>query len=554
MHLGRVEVIGGGPAGLFAARLINERMPDANVRVSERSVPDDTFGFGVAFTARTLRAVAEAEQATFGRLVEASVPMPQQEMLIDGVSVRAKGTGGGIAIARSRLLEVLLDEAVRAGVEVDLGAECYLGDVRDADLVVAADGVGSRTRAELAEHLGGRVVPGRGVFMWLGCGTRLRSNLFVPVRTEHGLFTIHGYPYAEERSTLGVEADVGTWRRAGMDIATAHTPLTESDAFSIDYLQKAFADALEGAELLGNRSRWMRFRTVSLPRWHHENVVLIGDAAHTAHYSVGSGTKMALEDAIVLADSLAAGAEPALAGALRQYEEIRRPRVEVLQDAAVRSQRWWDSIGHRLDLPAPQLMLAYLSRGGMVSASRLAEGDPGLLRAGLAAFAGVAPTDDELTDARTWVLNRPYEGAALHTSGRVLDEDGQAGYREVHGEPFAVTALRAAYPDDTLAAVLGTDVDDPWSPAADEVLDRCFALAEAGADGVRLEGRPGRAALLDRLALAERIRRQTKLFTVVGAPADHIDDLVDGVVAGRADLVAIAGLVPGVTKARGTRT
>ena len=108
------------------------------------------------------------------------------------------------------------------------------------------------------------------------------------------------------------------------------------------------------------------------------------------------------------------------------------------------------------------------------------------------------------------------------------------------GEPFAVTALRAAYPDEALAAVLGTDVDDPWSPAADEVLDRCFALAEAGADGVRLEGRPGRPALLDRLALAERIRHQTKMFTVVGAPADHIDDLVDGIVAGRADLVAMA--------------
>jgi anthraniloyl-CoA monooxygenase len=539
MRLGRVEVIGGGPAGLFAARLVKDRMPHASVRVSERSVPDDTFGFGVAFTARTLRAVAEAERATFDRLVDASVPMPQQEMLIDGVSVRAKGAGGGIAIARSRLLEVLLDEAVRAGVEVDLGMERDLADVRDADLVIAADGVASRTRAELAEHVGGRVVPGRGVFMWLGCGTRLRSNLFVPVRTEHGLFTIHAYPYAAERSTLGVEADVGTWRRAGMDTATARTPLTESDAFSIDYLQKAFADALGGAELLGNRSRWMHFRTVSLPRWHHENVVLIGDAAHTAHYSVGSGTKMALEDAIALTDSLTAGDEAALAGALRHYEEIRRPRVEALQDAAVRSQRWWDSIGHRLDLPAPQLMLAYLSRGGVVSTSRLAQSDPGLLRVGLAAFAGVAPTDDELADVRTWVLNRPYEGAALRASGRIM-EDRQAGYREVHGGPFAVSTLRAAYPDETLAAVLGTDVDDPWSPAGDEVLDRCFALAEAGADGVRLEGRRGRPALLDRLALAERIRRQTKLFTLVGAPTDHIDDLVDGIVAGRADLVAIA--------------
>jgi anthraniloyl-CoA monooxygenase len=363
--------------------------------------------------------------------------MPPQEMLIDGVSVRAKGTGGGIAIARSRLLAVLLDEAVRAGVEVDFGAERNLGDVRDADLVIAADGAGSRTRAELAGHVGGHVVPGRGVFMWLGCATRLRSNLFVPVRTEHGLFTIHGYPYAEELSTLGVEADARTWRRAGMDTATERTPLTESDAFSLDYLQKAFADALGGAGLLGNRSRWMHFRTVSLPRWHHENVVLIGDAAHTAHYSVGSGTKMALEDAIVLADSLTTGEEPALAGALRRYEEIRRPRVEALQDAAVRSQRWWDSIGHRLDLSAPQLMLAYLSRGGVVSAERLAQSDPGLLRAGLAAFAGTEPTDDELADVRTWVLNRPYEGSALRTKGRVLAKDGQAGYREVPGGPFA---------------------------------------------------------------------------------------------------------------------
>jgi anthraniloyl-CoA monooxygenase len=540
MDLGRVEVIGGGPAGLFAARLVKERMPHASVRVSERSVPDDTFGFGVAFTARTLRAVAEAQPATFDRIVRASVPMPPQEMLIDGVSVRARGNGGGIAIARSRLLAVLLDEAVTAGVEVDLGAERTLDDVRDADLVIAADGAGSRTRGELGQHLAGRVDPGRGVFMWLGCATRLRSNLFVPVRTPHGLFTIHGYPYAEELSTLGVEADIETWRRAGMDTATERTPMTESDAFSLDYLQKAFADALGGAELLGNRSRWMRFRTVSLPRWHHENVVLIGDAAHTAHYSVGSGTKMALEDAIVLADCLAAGEVSALTSALARYEDIRRPRVEALQDAAVRSQRWWESIAHRLDLPAPQLMLAYLSRGGVVSTARLAESDPGLLRAGLAAFAGPAPTDSELADVRSWVLNRPYEAASLRLSGRVLADGGQAGYREAPGEPVAVSALRAAYPDETLVAMLGTDVDDPWSPTADAALDRCLALAEAGADGVRLEGRPGRPALLDRLALAERIRRQTTLFTVVGGTAGHADDLVDGIVAGRADLVTIA--------------
>src|SRR6202161_3636813 len=177
MYLRRVEVIGGGPAGLFAARLIKERVPHASVRVSERSVPDDTFGFGVAFTARTLRAVAGAERATFDRIAQASVPMPPQEMLIDGVSVRAKGHGGGIAIARSRLLAILLDEAVQAGVEVDLGAERNLDDVRDADLVIAADGAGSRTRTELGQHVAGRVDPGRGVFMWLGCAAPLGANL-----------------------------------------------------------------------------------------------------------------------------------------------------------------------------------------------------------------------------------------------------------------------------------------------------------------------------------------------------------------------------------------
>src|SRR6202161_3290456 len=169
MRLRRVEVIGGGPAGLFAARLIKERVPHARVRVSERSVPDDTFGFGVAFTARTLRAVAEAQPATFDRIVQASVPMPPQEMLIDGVSVRAQGNGGGIAIARSRLLAPLLQEAIRAGVEVDLGAERTLDDVRDADLVIAADGAGSRTRAGLGQHSAGPVDPGLGVVLWLRC-------------------------------------------------------------------------------------------------------------------------------------------------------------------------------------------------------------------------------------------------------------------------------------------------------------------------------------------------------------------------------------------------
>jgi anthraniloyl-CoA monooxygenase len=541
VKLRRIEVIGGGPAGLFAARLLKQRVADARVRVSERSVPDETFGFGVAFTARTLRTVAEAERGTFDRLVAAAVPMPEQEMRVGGASAWAKGTGGGLAIARSRLLAVLLDEAIGAGVQVDLGVERTLDDVREADLVIAADGVGSGIRTELEAHVGGRVELGRGVFMWLGCAARLASNLFIPVVTEHGMFNIHGYPYAEDRSTLGVEADVATLRRAGMDLSTGRA---ESDRSSLDYLQAAFADALGGAELLGNRSRWAHFRTVSLSRWHHRNVVLIGDAAHTAHYSVGSGTKMALEDAIALADALTDRGVPDLETALECYERNRRPRVEALQDAAVRSRRWWESIGSRMQLPAAQLMLAYLSRGGVVSATRLATSDPDLLRAGLMAFADSAPSDVDLADPRRWALSRPYQGPALCTSGRVIATD-RPGYHETSDELAAVAAMRTSRPSAALVPVLRADVEDPWSEAGDAVIERCRALAEAGADGVRLDGRSGRPALLDRLALAERIRSQTKLFTVVGAPAVHIDDLADGVIGARTDLVVVTPGRPG---------
>ena len=291
MKLHRIEIIGGGPAGLFAARLLKQRLPDAVVRVSERTVPDETFGFGVAFTQRTLRAVRESDRPTFDAIVAASIDMPGQEMRVGDRSVRAVTPTGGIAIARSELLTVLLDAARDAGVEVDLGCERSLANVTAADLVVAADGAKSGIRAALDGHFGTSVEAGRGMFMWLGCDTRLDSNLFAPVVTEHGLFNIHAYPYGPDRSTIGVEADAATWRRAGMDATTARTPAAESDQASIGYLQRAFGPVLGGARLLGNRSRWMHFQVITAKRWHHENVVLVGDAAHTAHYSVGSGTQ-----------------------------------------------------------------------------------------------------------------------------------------------------------------------------------------------------------------------------------------------------------------------
>jgi len=433
-------------------------------------------------------------------------------MRVGGRSVHATAPTGGIGIARSRLLAVLLAAAADAGVEVELGVERDLAEVAGADLVVAADGARSAVRAAGAEHFGPRVEPGRGMFMWLGCDRQLDSNLFAPVFTEHGMFNIHAYPYAGDRSTIGVEADVASWRRAGMDRTTAQTPAAGTDEVSLAYLQRAFGPVLGGARLLGNRSRWMHFDVVTARRWHHGNVVLVGDAAHTAHYSVGSGTKMALEDAIVLAEQVAqtAAAGGPLEAALASYEALRRPRVEALQVTALRSQRWWESLATRVDLPPAQLMLAYLSRAGVVQAARLCDREPRLLTEGLAAYAGTTPAPADLDDVTGWVLSRPFTGRDLVTTSRLCRPDG--------------------------AATVAGDVDDPWGTAADEVVAHCRQLASQGIRVVRVTGDASREALVDRVALCERIVNETSLAVVAVGQHGQEGDLAYALIARRAHL------------------
>ena len=327
MLLRDVAIIGGGPAGLFAAILLRRSYPEARVTVYERSVPDETFGFGVAFTRTTLDMIASADQESFDQLKAASVDVPPQELRIGSDSAWSHGNAGALGVARATLLSVLTERALALGADVRFGHSTSLAGVDGAELVIAADGVSSSVRAELGESIGAHVTPGRGVFMWLGCDTQLTSNLFAPVLTRDGLFNIHCYPYSADRSTIGVEAEVETWRSAGMDAWTHATPVGDSDERSIAYLQEVFGDVLGGARLLGNRSRWMHFRTVTVDHWHRDNVVLIGDAAHTAHYSVGAGTKMAMDDSVALVEALTSVTSTDLEGALAAYESERRPRV-----------------------------------------------------------------------------------------------------------------------------------------------------------------------------------------------------------------------------------
>ena len=215
--------------------------------------------------------------------------------------------------------------------------------------------------------------------------------MFAPAETEHGTFVTHAYPYSDGQSTFLIETDEQTWRRAGFEATTEQTPSDASDLSSLRYLQQAFAGQLGGHALIGNRTRWTRFRTVRCQRWSSERTVLLGDAAHTAHYSIGSGTKLAMEDAIALVEAM--DAEPDAAGAFSRYEAVRRGPVGRLQELARRSQLWWESFPSRLNVPVEQLMVAYMTRAGNVPLGRFAATNPEVLATALGRYAGLDLAD-----------------------------------------------------------------------------------------------------------------------------------------------------------------
>jgi anthraniloyl-CoA monooxygenase len=320
----------------------------------------------------------------------------------------------------------------------------------------------------------------------------------------------HAYPYAADRSTFLIETDEQTWRRAGFDATTDATPPDESDRASLAYLEDAFRERLGGHGLIGNRTRWLRFRSVRCDRWHDGRVVLLGDAAHTAHYSIGSGTKLAMEDAIALVAAL--GAASTLEQALQAYEAERRPAVEHLQAVAARSQRWWDSFPQRMHLPVNQLLVSYMTRAGKVSLARFAESTPQVVQRSLADYSGAAPghlAGDDLVD---WVISQPLP----------------LGHAVVPG--------RASLPGGTVPDLEVTE-PDAWGAKADGLVDQVASWLADGAAAVRLTGAGDRDSVLDRLDLAERLRLKLGATVIVRAPDLYRADLAAGLVSARTDLI-----------------
>ncbi|WP_300007520.1 FAD-dependent monooxygenase [Pseudonocardia sp.] len=495
MRLRRVEVLGGGPGGLYVARLLALARPGCEVVVHEQGERGTTFGFGVGLAAGTQRKLEAADADTL-RDIRAAGRRHDMTMDVGGAVARVHNDNL-IGIARTELLEVLGRHAEKAGVRLEYGERRAVADVDaadlDADVVIAADGVGSATRE--AGDFGAGVEPGRGLFLWCGAAFALDDAVFAPVDTEFGTFVTHAYPYAEDRSTFLVETDEATWRAAGLDGAASDGGT--SDTASLAYLSEVFAGHLRGHPLIGNGTRWQRFRTVTCERWSDGRVVLLGDAAHTAHYSIGSGTKLAMEDAIALVEAL--GAEPDRAAAFARYEAARRPSVERLQELARRSRLWWESFGSRTHLPVERLMVSYMTRAGNVPLDRFAATSPDVVGAALGQYAGVDPqVPDDLTG---WVLDR---------------------------------SRRDAPPD---ALVVDAVVDDPWGPEADAAV---AAARDTGAGAFRVVGPPERPAVLTRLDLAERLRTEVGGVVTVVGPPELRDDLAAGLVSGRADVVGFS--------------
>lgn len=458
MEIKQVAVLGGGPGGLFVARLLKLHQPACRVVVHEQSEPGRTFGFGVGLQTATQRNLRAADPELLDAILARA--MPHEMSMSVGTDTVAMPIPDLIAIGRSALLEILREHAVRAGVELRYGQRVAWADL-SADLIIAADGVSSATREGLAEELGATVESHDSLYLWCGADAALPRAVFRPEATEHGMFVAHAYPYADDRSTFLIETDAETWRRAGFDRSGQETYVHGNDEAALAYLSQTFAGTLRGARLIGNQTRWLRFRTVRCDRWHSGNVVMLGDAAATAHYSIGSGTKLAMESAIALVTALDE-AESIVAG-LEAFEAVRRPAVEHLQKVATHSMLWWDDFPNRLHQPVEQLLIGYMTRAGKVSLDGFAETAPEVLRRGLAQYAGVAEREVPRAGLGDWVVSRPLITPSGSWPARVV-EPGALAARGIgvvdarHSWEQALSAFEDAERARWKGAVLGARI------------------------------------------------------------------------------------------------
>ena len=475
-----VTCVGGGPGGLLLAILLRASDPAGPVRVFERNGPDDTFGFGVVFSDETLANLREADPVTFDRIEAALRSWDEIEIRYRGDTFLSRGHGFA-AIERRRLLQILHHRAREVGVDVTHHAEVTDPEAlrTECDLLVGADGANSAVRRRYADALQPDVNLGTSRYVWLGTDWPIDRFVFVVAGLGAGVVQAHAYPYSKTMSTLIVEASAATWGRLGLEGPADRAPTPgESDPLALAFAEVTFGAELAGHRLYGNSSRWLTFPTVTNAVWHHGNVVLLGDSAHTAHFSIGSGTKLAMEDAIALARHLTGGGP--LEERLAAYEAERRPVVESTQRAADTSRQWFEGIGRYVGLPTERFAFQLLTRSQRITYDNLRRRDPEGTRYILNSWWKATPPDCRPGDPDTPPMFYPFELRGLRLPNRIAvspmaqysAESGlpgdwhlvHLGSRAVGGAGLIMTEMTCVAPD----ARITTGCTGLWNAAQQE--------------------------------------------------------------------------------------
>ncbi len=414
----RVACIGGGPGGLFLSILLRTRDSSTHVDVFERNARDATFGFGVVFSNETLDNLAAADHVSLDRIQSEFRSWGEIDTYHRGGWIRSTGHGFS-AISRLRLLQILADRAEEVGANIHFETATGVDDISGYDVVVAADGVNSATRAARSDRFRPTIDMGTARFVWLGTHKVFESFTFLFEETPYGIVQAHCYPFDDKTSTIIVEMDDATWRAAGLD-ATSSSPREpgDDDEAALAFAEQVFGAHLDGHGVIGNNSVWRTFPTVRCERWHDDNIVLLGDAVHTAHFSIGSGTKLAMEDAIALADALDGvdSIEPALAA----YQRERKPVADSLQRAADTSRAWFESVHRYRDLPMQQFVFQMLTRSQRITHDNLRLRDPQLVADTVAWFRSTVPEHQRPDDPATPPMFYPFEVSGLRLANRVV--------------------------------------------------------------------------------------------------------------------------------------
>jgi anthraniloyl-CoA monooxygenase len=368
----KIRIIGGGPAGLFYAYLMMRDDPRHDIRVYERDPEDATYGWGVVFSDVALAFVRDLAPELY-------VEMTRNQVVFDEMAVVHQGQQVTLAhntfhrMARIDLLKALHGACRKVGVAIEF--DRCIDDVEafaDCDLIVAADGANSAIRTRYKTHFEPSLDERPNLLAWYGT-TRLFEPLSLIFRqNDDGLVIAHTYQYSARHSTFLVEVDPDSFRKSGLD--------RMNEAESLAYCERAFAEDLQGHRLLSNKSNWFRYTIVKNKQWHHRNIVLIGDALRTGHPSVGSGTRLALQDSIALFEASKATG-PDVPRMLEEFVRLRRPGSDSLQLAAIKSTEWYENLGPKLGLDPISFAYDYVTRSGRVNHAEVRKRDPELASA-----------------------------------------------------------------------------------------------------------------------------------------------------------------------------